>query len=165
MHHVAIMKKSWKLIPKIISGEKTIESRWYQTKRTPWNRIKSGDTIFFKNSGESIIIQATASHVLQFTIRNKKEAKEIIKKYGERICLPNRNLETWDNIPKYCVLIFLKNKKEIKSPFYFDKSGFGIGAAWITIKNIKMVSKRKVLDRVSQLILKHLSLSTGVLVF
>ena len=55
MHHVAIMNKSWNLIPKIISGEKSIESRWYQTKRTPWDKIKAGDKIFFKNSGEAII--------------------------------------------------------------------------------------------------------------
>ncbi|MEI7477466.1 MAG: hypothetical protein WCJ81_02865 [bacterium] len=39
MDHVAIMKKSRKLIPKIVSGEKTIESRWYQTKRAPWNTV------------------------------------------------------------------------------------------------------------------------------
>lgn len=53
MHHVAIMKPSWKLIPKILSGEKTIESRWYQTRRAPWNGIAAGDVVYFKDSGEA----------------------------------------------------------------------------------------------------------------
>lgn len=33
MEHVAIMKKSWGLTRKILSGEKTIESRWYRFRR------------------------------------------------------------------------------------------------------------------------------------
>jgi len=42
MDHVAIMKRSWGLIPKILSGEKTIESRWYKKRIPPWNRISKG---------------------------------------------------------------------------------------------------------------------------
>lgn len=42
MDHVAILRKDWKLLPKILSGEKTIESRWYQTKRGSYNKIKEG---------------------------------------------------------------------------------------------------------------------------
>ena len=33
MEHVAIMKKSWGLIEKILSEEKTAESHWYKTKQ------------------------------------------------------------------------------------------------------------------------------------
>jgi len=35
MDHVAIMKKSWKLTEKILSGEEKIESRWYKSKYSP----------------------------------------------------------------------------------------------------------------------------------
>lgn len=31
MEHVAIMRKSWGLTDKILSGQKKIESRWYKT--------------------------------------------------------------------------------------------------------------------------------------
>ena len=54
MDHVAIMNKRWKLIPKILDGSKTIESRWYVNKIKPWNSIKEDDKIYFKNSGEPI---------------------------------------------------------------------------------------------------------------
>ena len=48
MEHVAIMKKSWGLTEKILTGAKKIESRWYKNKHTPWNRIKSGEIVYFK---------------------------------------------------------------------------------------------------------------------
>lgn len=51
MHHIAIMNGPWNLIPKILSGEKTIESRWYRTRRAPWGGIRAGDTVYFKDSG------------------------------------------------------------------------------------------------------------------
>ncbi len=64
MVHVAIMNRFWKMIPKIISGEKSIESRWCQTKKSPWDRAKVGDIIFFKNSGKPITAKAKISELI-----------------------------------------------------------------------------------------------------
>jgi hypothetical protein len=138
MHHVAIMKKSWKLIPKILSGEKTIESRWYQTRRSPWNTIAAGDTVFFKNAGEAVTVQATVSRVLQYTLKNTADAVAIVQKYGKRICIINVDPKTWDTKPKYCVLVFLERPKQI-SPFTIEKAGFGISSAWLTIPHINRI--------------------------
>lgn len=41
MDHLAIMNPKRKLIPKILSGEKKIESRWYMMRVAPWDKIKS----------------------------------------------------------------------------------------------------------------------------
>jgi len=48
MNHIAIMRKSWGLAEKILTGEKTIESRWYETRRAPWGKIKKGDIVYLK---------------------------------------------------------------------------------------------------------------------
>ena len=136
MHHVAIMNKSWKLIPKILSKEKSIESRWYKTRRTPWNKIQKGDMVYFKNSGEPIIAKAYVSNVLQLELKSITDIKRVIKEYGEKICLVERNPDKWGKLPKYCILIGLQNPKQIKTPFQINKKGFGNGTAWITIKNI-----------------------------
>lgn len=114
MHHVAIMKKSWGLIPKILSGEKTIESRWYQTRRAPWDKIKTGDIVFFKNSGESVTAKTEVSQVWQFEIKGLTDAQEIIKKYGKKICLVNSDPSKWPKLSKYCVLLGLKNPEVVK---------------------------------------------------
>ncbi len=141
MYHIAIMNKSWKLIPKIISGEKTIESRWYQTKRAPWNRIQENDVVFFKDSGGPVIAKAIVSRVIQFTINNVIDANSIIKEYGDKICLIKKDVTKWDKLPKYCILIFLRDPQIIREPFFINKKGFGSGVAWMTVDNISKIKE------------------------
>jgi len=131
MHHLAILKKEYKLLDLILKRKKTIESRWYQTKRTPYNNIKKGDTIFLKESGQPVTAKATVTKVLQFNLK-QTTPEEIIKKYGKRICLNS----TKGLNKKYCILIFLKNPKTIPK-FNINKKGFGNMSAWITVDNIK----------------------------
>ena len=136
MDHVAIKKKSWGLIPKILVGEKTIESRWYQTRRTPWDKAQAGDVIYFKNSGELVTARAVVSEVLQFQIDNRDELRRLVRKYGREICLVNPDVDTWVKLPKYCVLLRLRAPRKLKTPFRINKRGYGISAAWITVDNI-----------------------------
>ena len=64
MEHIAIMKKSWKLTEKILTGEKKIESRWYKAKYAPWGRIKAGEVVYFKDSGEPVTIKTEVARVV-----------------------------------------------------------------------------------------------------
>ena len=77
------MKKSWELIPKILSGKKIIESRWYKNKSAPWGRINKDDTIYFKNSGEPVTARVTVNKVISFENLTPKIVKEILAKYGK----------------------------------------------------------------------------------
>lgn len=139
MQHIAIMKKSWGLIPKIISGEKTIESRWYKNRIAPWNKIQAGDLVYFKNSGESVTVVAKVSNVLQFTNLDKEQFMDIIDKYADKICLKTRDYNEYYKSKNYCILIFLTEVKEIEKPFNIDKSGYGISSAWICVEDISSV--------------------------
>lgn len=143
MDHVAVMKKSWGLIPKILSGEKTIESRWYQSKRTPWNKVNPADTVYFKNSGEPVSASAKVWKAKQFELSNLREVKNILQKYGRKIQLINENPETWPKLPRYCILLFLENAREIQ-PFNIDKTGFGGPTAWIAVDHIEKIKKRTI---------------------
>lgn len=127
MDHVAIMKPSWKLLPKILTGEKTIESRWYQTKRAPWDKIFAGDMVYFKNSGEPVTVKAKVKKVLQFKSLTPQKIKKIINVYGRRI-----GITTAPPNKRFCILIFLENPEEIR-PFEVDKTGFGAMTAWLTL--------------------------------
>jgi len=139
MDHIAIMNKSWKLIPKIINGQKTIESRWYKSRFSPWNKVSKGDTVYFKNSSESITAKAKVSKVLQFDNLNLTTVRKIINNSGQQICLQNTNYRKWTPTKKYCILIFLEKPQAINKPFAIDKRGFGIGTAWITINHIETI--------------------------
>ncbi len=134
MHHLAILSKKPNFLDLILKKKKIIESRWYQTKRTPYNQIKKGDIIFLKNSGEPVTAKVDVSKVLQYDNLNKTKIKHILKLYGKQICIKySKKLEK-----NYCILIFLKNPSKIK-PFKINKKGFGILSAWITVKNIKKI--------------------------
>lgn len=139
MDHVAIMKKSWRLIEKIESGEKIIESRWYKCRRDPWNKISKGDTVYFKNSGEPVVLKASASRVLQFDDLDKTKIATILKKYGNNIGaggIPHFEESLVDK--KYCILIWLSDAMRI-TPFSINKKGFGAPSAWIVIDNINKI--------------------------
>lgn len=140
MHHVAIMNKSWGLILKILARTKTIESRWYQTRRAPWNKASVGDTVFFKNAGQPVTAKAKVSEVMQFEIDNLEEARDIAEKYGHEIGLLNSDPETWERLPKYCVLLSLEDPAEVSPPFQINKTGFGNGSAWLTVEDIKQIT-------------------------
>jgi len=144
MDHLAIMKKAWGLTAKILNGQKKIESRWYLTRRKPWDNIKKGETIYFKDSGEPVTIKTRVAKVLQFADLTPKKVKEILGKYGgvdgiEKEKIPEFFARFKNK--KYCLLIFLKNPTKIK-PFNIDKIGFGAMSAWITIKNINEIKKK-----------------------
>ena len=70
MDHVAIMNPRWRLIPRILSGEKVIESRWYLTRRAPWDRVAAGDTVYFKDAGRPVTARAKVSRVVQLELED-----------------------------------------------------------------------------------------------
>ncbi len=143
MEHVAIMRKSWGLTQKILSGHKKIESRWYSVKYRPWDRIKEGEVVYFKDSGQPVKLRAQVSKVMQFADLNPNRVKEILDEYGNDDGLEKNEIpeffERFKN-KKYCMLIFLKNPKEIK-PFEINKTGFGAMSAWITSNSISKIRK------------------------
>lgn len=138
MDHIAIMKKKWKLIPKILDGSKTIESRWYVNRIKPWNSLKIGEKIYFKNSGEPITACAEVSQVLQFEKLDKQLFETIMKKYADDIGLINKEYNKYYQSKNYCILIFLKNAKQVE-PFNISKEGFGSACAWMCVENIKEI--------------------------
>lgn len=138
MDHVAIMNKQWKLIPKILNGSKTIESRWYVNKIKPWNSINEGDNIYFKNSGEQITAFARVSKVIQIDNLDQYKFKDIMNKYADDIQLLTREYDDYYKSKKYCILIFLKDACKLK-PFNISKKGFGSACAWMCVDDINSI--------------------------
>ena len=137
MEHLAILSKKRKLLVKILSGEKTIESRWYKFKRTPYKNIQDGEIIYFKESGQKVTVSAVVEKVLFFNDLDEDKIRKILKEYGKGIGVENSHVK--DLIDKnYCTLIFLKKVKEI-SPFSINKKGYGLMSAWISVDDINKI--------------------------
>ena len=139
MDHVAILSKKFNFLSKILSGQKSIESRWTINRKPPYKTISPGDTVYFKNSGEAVTLRAAVSHVLFFQRLDLHEIRRILTEYG-----PNMGV-TIDYARKvqkarYCTLIFLKNP-HLVPPFTINKKGYGMMAAWITVPNISAIRR------------------------
>ncbi len=142
MDHVAIMRKSMGLLPKIINGEKTIESRWSTRRNEPWRKVKTGDKIYFKNSGEKVSAVAEVNYIKIFQSNPKytwhvlTNRKDTIKKLGvEDLNVFYGSVKD----KKWGGLFGLKNVRRVK-PFQINKRGFGNMAAWISLDNIKKIA-------------------------
>lgn len=142
MDHVAIMRKSWGLTPKILNGQKRIESRWYSVRYKPWDRIKKGDTVYFKNSGEPIIAKANVKKVLQFSDLTPGKVKDLLRSYGKRDgidkAMTQKFFERFKN-KNYCILVFLSIPVAV-APFQISKKGMAPMSAWITVDEIAKIT-------------------------
>ncbi len=141
MDHLAILDKKRKLLAKIISGEKSIESRWYKSRYPPWGKINNEEIIYFKDSGCPITLKAKVEKVLQFENLNSKKVQDILNQYGEEDGLSKEEIPRYFNLFKdkrYCMLIYLKNPQKIP-PFNINKKGFGVMSAWISLPSIQEI--------------------------
>lgn len=141
MDHVAIMKKSWGLLPKILNGKKKIESRWYSVKAAPWGRVKRGDVVYFKNSGEPVTVRCEVEEVRSFEGLTPIKVWDTLEKFGHSDGIQPDGLDRFYRLfkgKKYCLLIFLKNPQKI-TPFNINKKGFGAMAAWLAVDSIKEI--------------------------
>lgn len=142
LYHIAIMKRSWRLPEKILSGEKTIETRWYKNKVAPWDRISVGDQIYFKDSGEQVTVKAVVSAVEQYSDLTSKSARQIFAKYALEDL---GNYDLYEEIlghisdKRYAIVIHLRNPQRVE-PFDIDKAGFGAMSAWLCVKDISQVA-------------------------
>lgn len=137
------MRKSWGLTEKILTGEKTIESRWYQKKSAPWGEISEGDSVYFKNAGAPITLSAEVEKVQQFGELTPKRVRQILFEFADRDGLDVGKLEHYYDLfrdKRYCILIFLKNIRKIE-PFEIEKRGFGTMSGWIIVKDIEAIKK------------------------
>ena len=123
MDHLAIMNPKRKLIPKILSSEKTIESRWYMMKVAPRNKIQSGDMVYFKDAGKLVTACAIVDKVLQYDHYTDEGLHDILNTYADNIAFhgPLDEVYQWVLPKKYCILIFLKHSKKI-TPFAIHKT-------------------------------------------
>ena len=143
MDHLAIMKKEWGLIPKILSGEKTVETRWYRARYAPWDRIRKGENVYFKDVGGLVTAVAEVAGVEQYEVVDDRMRRDILNRYVTRdlgTSLISPALESYTQGKRYAIVIFLIKPSSV-TPFDIDKKGFGAMAAWLVISDISVIQR------------------------
>lgn len=125
MKHIVILKK-WAL-EKIISLDKTIESRWSINKTTPYKKLKIGDLLYLKETGKEVTHTAVVKDVKYYELSDEI-IKELLSLYGKDIGVDQSYYLKIRN-KKYGTLIWLGEIKKIE-PFKVKKS---YGSGWLVI--------------------------------
>ena len=104
MKHLAIFSSN--LAQKILTGEKSIESRFSKAKIAPFGAISSGDLVYIKPTGKEIIGQFKVKRVVFYDGLTQDDLKEIKDKYGKQIAADDKFWEEKKDC-KYGTLIFI----------------------------------------------------------
>lgn len=114
----------------VLSGQKTIESRWGMNRAAPYQKISVGDEILLKETGKDVTATARAKRVEFFELTPEK-VEQIRQKWGKEI--GTDRFEDWQSTmqKKFCTLVWLEDVKVIK-PLKVPRSN---GAGWIVLKD------------------------------
>lgn len=117
--HLAIFTGN--LAEDILSGKKTIESRFSKHKITPYGVISVGDLVYIKPSGRDIIGQFRVQKVIFINGLEVNDLEDVKKRYGRQILADENFWKSHENA-KYGTLIFIgATTKFVTSPINYTK--------------------------------------------
>lgn len=128
MKHIVILKK--KYFDMILSGKKTIESRFSLNKSAPYGKVNVGDELLLKVTGGDVTAVAKVKAVEYYELYPELVNK-IRVRYGKEI--GSTKLSEWmDTMTKnYCTLVWFEDVKQI-DPISVKRS---CGSGWIIIND------------------------------
>lgn len=129
MKHLAIFKGDG--AKKILSGKKTIESRFSKRRNPPFGQIATGDLVYIKPSGEDIIGQFRVKKVIFYDGLTEDDLNGIKKTFGYAIAQAN---DYWQRNKgsRYGTLIFIGDSSRfITSPIKFPKKDL---RGWVVLE-------------------------------
>lgn len=112
----------------LLTGEKTIESRFSYNKCAPYEKVCAGDELLIKQTGKDVTMIAEVEKVEYFNL-TPALVDEIRVAYGKQI--GTDKIEDWQTTmnKKYCTLVWVTNLKEVE-PIKVQRS---CGAGWIIL--------------------------------
>lgn len=118
--HLAVFNPPF--IDLILSGEKTIESRFSKVRCAPFGVVKTGDIVLMKESGGLVIGEFTVKDVETFRDLNKGSIREISNKYGKSLCA-YVSKDFWESRhdARYATLLYVSKPVRYEKPFPFPK--------------------------------------------
>ncbi|MHC4113984.1 MAG: ASCH domain-containing protein [Planctomycetota bacterium] len=126
--HLAILRRVY--LDAILSGRKTVESRFTKSRRAPFGQIFAGDKIFLKESSGPVCGEAYVSAVEQLEGLSRKKISELREQYNHLI-LGEEGYWQSKEMSRYGVLIWLEKVREIK-PIRIWKKDW---RAWVVLRS------------------------------
>ena len=125
-YHLVILKKHY--LDEILTGLKTIESRFTKTKRFEFGQVLPGDKLFLKLSSGPVCAMASVAAVENFENLNRKKLDVIKHQYNHNI----RGVDAYWRSKANCrfgFLVWLKDIQQIE-PVWISKKDW---RAWVVL--------------------------------
>lgn len=123
--HLAIFKSE--IGEAILSGKKTIETRFSKHRIAPYGSVSAGDLVYIKPTGDEIIGQFRVKKVFSYEGLTEGDVEKIFQDYGSKILIGNKEEDEKYVADKkkssYGTLIFIGDSERfITSPIKIKKS-------------------------------------------
>lgn len=141
MDHVVYLDTKANELEKLLDGSKTMIIRGAAGRKTPYGRVKEGDTLYFiRNNAEGVVkAKGIVESVFNSDKMSIEESVALVKKHQDKLQLSNTQFKKWAG-KRYIVLIGLRKIEEVKS-FAIDKSNYGNMDDWLPVEKIEKVQK------------------------
>lgn len=113
--HLAVFDKTTALA--ILSGQKSIDTRFSKHKVAPFSQLSTGDIVYVKITGKEIIGQFKVKKVIYFQELEPSDIQKIYKTWGNQI-----KSSSVKAVAKFGTLIFIgESERFLTSPLKIDK--------------------------------------------
>lgn len=126
--HVAIIDDS--AARHLLSGRKRIETRFYRSRRPPFDRIDVGDRIYFKRAGGNIIGTTRARIIRQFHELTPRRIDQLRHTHNRCVCAPAHYWRARRHC-RYGVLIWIEPLELAPRHIVVPRQ---YGGAWISLE-------------------------------
>ena len=138
-HHLAILSPDW--IELILSGDKTIESRFSKVRCAPFGKVNTGDVVFMKESCGLVKGAFRVGKVQTFENLTEEQVTYIDGNYHFEIF--GQGVHHWSHrekwyASKHATLIHIAEKLEYNTPFAIHKRD---PRAWVVYDHISEFTK------------------------
>ena len=124
--HIAVMTEPY--LSLVLSGEKTMESRFSKRKQPPWGKVAQGDTVILKKSGGGYVGIFEAGSVRFFHPESREETAAIQSSWNDRLCI-REDFRQAKADSRYVTLIEIERLCRFE-PFFLT---FANRQAWIVL--------------------------------
>lgn len=143
MDHIVCLDAEAKELENLIMGSKSMIIRGATIKKTPYNQVNKGDSLYFiKNNGDlEVKARGTVSSVICSDKLSVEESFETIIRNQDKLQLPD-NMFSEIAGKSYLVLIGLNDIQEV-TPFFIDRSYYSKRDDWIAVEKVELVINRQ----------------------
>jgi hypothetical protein len=129
--HIVIMREPY--LTRVLSGEKTIESRFLRIRAAPFGRVAPGDLLLLKQVGGPVVAAASAVAVREFANLTPDQVLALIDRFGQEMRL-EADFAARARLARYAVLIWIADVRPLAAPRSYAKRD---RRGWVVLTEIE----------------------------